>query len=151
MKTPIRALGYRRIVLLLFLIILSGCGTTSQDQTSTEDAANQSACPVGNFITVDRFGEVTFTATNVVFFNLNRCKSRGFISSCVRSGGNGAFQMKIESEQMGLGDYLDCARIGDYYCEFSTDGAHRYILYCPEMPETETWNELRTGRAFQHN
>lgn len=137
MKTITRALGYA-----LALVQLSGCGSSSDG--TTIQGNNKNSCPVGQFLSDDSFNSATLTG-HTILFSFNRCKASGTLSEC----SNGTFRMEITSNTPGLGNLQQCQGIGNYYCEYRSNGSGGYLLICPDGPTAQ--NHLSTGMLFYPN
>lgn len=134
-----------KTLILTILITLSGCGAGSGTEAEGNVAAS---CPVGSFISDTRYDTAMFTKTNYTSLDFNRCVATGYLFNCDSKNGVGVFQMHIETNQPGIGNPEQCAQVGDYYCEYSSDGAGKYLWICPTGPAL---NILKTGKVFEKN
>jgi hypothetical protein len=133
------------LVFMVAALFTVSCGSSSpSSETATQD--RPAGCPVGRYISDDRFNTVYVASSGYIMLSMNRCQSIGTIT-CL---GAGFFTMDITEKDEAAFDPNECQGLGSFDCQYGNAGSGSAVIICTKGPSGSV-NRFRTGMAVSPN
>lgn len=141
-KNTLRALVYA------MALILASCGSESgpSSDPTTQKEKNPS-CPIGSFISKDRYNTLYSTVSGQIYLDMNGCESSGTIMC----GADGEFVMNIAAKDSVAMDVNECQGVGTFDCRYSyaAGASSNTLITC--TGQSGVRNRFEVGMVFEKN